>query len=80
VIKKVKTTRISASPRYLPDQARRHGLYLTEREQSTWLKIRNRSYSQMAGREELCERERHSEPMPGWHSSDIAGALLEVLS
>src|SRR5216110_3989733 len=34
------------------------GPYVTEREHSTWFKIRNRGYSQMAGREELFERER----------------------
>src|SRR6266702_1375860 len=41
--------------------------YVTEREQSTWFKILNREYSQMQGREELFERERHSEPVAGWH-------------
>lgn len=35
---------------------------------STWLKIRNRSYSQWQGREELFERDRHQEPVAGWHS------------
>src|SRR5207249_2944689 len=43
------------------------GPYVTEREQSTWFKIRNRGYSQMVGREELFERDRHSEPVLGWH-------------
>jgi len=36
--------------------------YVTEREHSTWFKILNRKYSQMQGREELFERERHQEP------------------
>ena len=36
--------------------------YVTEREHSTWFKILNREYSQKDGREELFERERHSEP------------------
>jgi ATP-dependent DNA ligase len=35
--------------------------YLPERE-TTWLKIRNRSYSQWVGREELFERERCGDP------------------
>jgi bifunctional non-homologous end joining protein LigD len=39
--------------------------YVTERQQSTWFKILNRKYSQMQGREELFNRERHSEPVPG---------------
>jgi ATP-dependent DNA ligase len=39
------------------------GPYITEREHSTWFKIRNREYSQMVGREELFERDRHSEPV-----------------
>jgi hypothetical protein len=34
---------------------------------STWYKIRNRNYSQMVGREKLFERDRHTEPVPGWH-------------
>jgi bifunctional non-homologous end joining protein LigD len=46
--------------------------YVSDRENSTWFKIRNRKYSQIAGREELFERERHQEPVPGWHSCDLA--------
>jgi bifunctional non-homologous end joining protein LigD len=38
---------------------------VTEREHSTWFKILNRKYSQKDGREELFERERHSEPCTG---------------
>ena len=53
------------------------GPYVTDREQSTWFKIRNRSYSQMQGREELFERERHTEPTPGWHCCELASAELE---
>src|SRR5256712_4595344 len=45
-----------------------------EREQSTWFKILNREYSQMLGREELFERERHQEPVAGWHSCELACA------
>jgi bifunctional non-homologous end joining protein LigD len=56
------------------------GPYVTDREQSTWFKIRNRGYSQMAGREELFERERHQEPVAGWHSCDLACASLEVVN
>jgi bifunctional non-homologous end joining protein LigD len=43
-------------------------------QQTTWFKIRNRNYSQMMGREELFERERHREPVPGWHSCTLASA------
>ena len=50
------------------------GPYVTEREQSTWFKILNREYSQKDGREELFERERHSEPVPGWHVCVLACA------
>jgi bifunctional non-homologous end joining protein LigD len=53
------------------------GPYVTDRERSTWFKIRNRSYSQMQGREELFERERHKEPAPGWHCCELACAELE---
>jgi ATP-dependent DNA ligase len=41
-------------------------LYLPDRE-TTWFKIRNRSYSQWVGREELFERERGGDPdFHGW--------------
>ena len=46
--------------------------YTPQRERTTWFKIRNPKYSQMDGREKLFERERHSEPVPGWHSCDLA--------
>jgi bifunctional non-homologous end joining protein LigD len=52
------------------------GPYVTEREQSTWFKILNRAYSQKNGREELFERERHQEPVPGWHS--CAAACMDL--
>ena len=50
--------------------------YLSETTISTWYKIRNPRYSQMIGRHELFERERHSEPVPGWHACDLACAQL----
>jgi ATP-dependent DNA ligase len=50
------------------------GPYMAE--QTTWFKIKNPSYSQMNGREELFERERHREPVSGWHSCDLACAEL----
>jgi bifunctional non-homologous end joining protein LigD len=44
----------------------RYAPYLPDQE-PTWLKIRNRSYSQWVGREELFEREREREPdLPNW--------------
>jgi ATP-dependent DNA ligase len=46
--------------------------YVTEAQRTTWFKIKNRDYSQMQGREELFNRERHSETAPGWHSCDLA--------
>ena len=55
------------------------GPYVADRESSTWFKILNRDYSQMQGREELFERERHREPVPGWHSCELACAELEQL-
>jgi hypothetical protein len=54
------------------------GPYVTERESSTWVKILNRGYSQKQGREELFERDRHKEPVPGWHSCAIACVELEA--
>jgi bifunctional non-homologous end joining protein LigD len=50
------------------------GPYVTEAKRTTWFKIKNRSYSQMAGREELFNRERHREPVAGWHSCELACA------
>ena len=52
------------------------GPYVTEREQSTWFKILNREYSQKNGREKLFERERHSEPVAGWHVCALACEAL----
>jgi bifunctional non-homologous end joining protein LigD len=52
------------------------GPYVTERERTTWVKIKNRNYSQMQGRQELFERERHREPVAGWHSCELACAEL----
>ena len=45
---------------------------------ASWLKIRNRNYSQWVGREELFERGRHKEPVAGWHTCAIACAGLET--
>jgi hypothetical protein len=53
------------------------GNYVTERERTTWFKIKNRDYSQSVGREKLFERERHKEPAPGWHGCDLACAEME---
>ena len=50
--------------------------YVCDREQSTWRKILNPNYSQRVGREELFERDRHREPVPGWHSCDLACAAV----
>jgi hypothetical protein len=44
---------------------------------STWYKIRNRDYSEMVGRNELFERDRHKEPVPGWHACELACADAE---
>jgi hypothetical protein len=51
--------------------------YVVDRESSTWFKIRNRGYSQMLGREELFERDRHREPVAGWHSCAVACVEFE---
>lgn len=50
------------------------GAYGGEDALSTWYKIRNRNYSQMVGRNELFERDRHKEPVPGWHICELACA------
>jgi bifunctional non-homologous end joining protein LigD len=55
----------------------KRGLYASTREASTWFKIKNREYSQMLGREELFERKRHREPVPGWHTCDLACEEVE---
>ncbi len=52
----------------------RFGPYAGDHALSTWYKIRNRSYSQMVGREKLFERERHKERVPGWHCCELACA------
>jgi bifunctional non-homologous end joining protein LigD len=52
--------------------------YLSYHAISTWYKIKNVRYSQMAGRHELFEQERHREPVPGWHICDLACAGAEL--
>ena len=52
--------------------------YVGDREKTTWFKVLNREYSQKQGREELFERERHKEPVPGWHRCVIACAEAGV--
>jgi bifunctional non-homologous end joining protein LigD len=49
----------------------KHSPYAPETE-STWLKIRNPSYSQWEGRQELFERDRQREPVAGWHCCTLA--------
>lgn len=56
----------------------KHAPYISDREASTWFKILNPTYSQKKGREELFERDRHSEPSPGWHCCDLACASLQA--
>ena len=51
--------------------------YVTEREHSTWCKLLNREYSQRDGREELFERERHSEAVAGWHLCDFRRSVSD---
>jgi hypothetical protein len=54
----------------------KHAAYLLERE-TTWFKIRNRSYSQRVGREELFERERGGDPDTyGWDGCVRACAMM----
>jgi len=52
--------------------------YIYSREETTWVKILNPTYSQREGREELFERDRHKEPVAGWHSCAIACAETEA--
>jgi hypothetical protein len=48
------------------------GHYTSDAEASTWFKIRNRDYSQWAGRNAAFERDRHREPKAGWHACELA--------
>ncbi len=52
------------------------GPYTTERERTTCFKIRKPKYSQMEAREKLFERERHTGPVPGRYSCDLACSEL----
>jgi len=55
----------------------KHSLAPHTTERTTWFKIKNCNYSQMAGREELFERGRHKEPVAGWHCCELACAEVE---
>ena len=50
--------------------------YSTEHHNPTWVKIRNRKYSQLIGRDELFERryEQKGSPEIGWDVCDRAAA------
>ena len=50
------------------------GPYVTDRENS------NRGYLQIAGREELFERERYKEPVAGWHACALACIEAEAVA
>jgi bifunctional non-homologous end joining protein LigD len=50
---------------------RKFSPYLVEGDRSPWVKIRNLNYSQWNGRNELFERDRHREPVPGWHACEL---------
>jgi bifunctional non-homologous end joining protein LigD len=52
------------------------GKYMSGRDQSTWFKIRNRSYSQWDGREELFES-RDERQRPGWDVCSRAAAVAD---
>jgi len=52
--------------------------YVSSREETTWIKILNPNYSQREDREKLFERDRHKEPVAGWHSCVIACAEVEA--
>jgi hypothetical protein len=51
------------------------GPYVSDPQASTWFKIRNPHYSQRTGPHEAFERDRHREPVPGWHCCELACAL-----
>jgi ATP-dependent DNA ligase len=51
----------------------RFGPYLGGREETTWFKIRNRSYSQWDGRNEMFERP-HEPAFAGWDRCAMAAA------
>jgi bifunctional non-homologous end joining protein LigD len=52
--------------------------YTSDRQISTWYKTRNPHYSEMVGREKLFERDRHDEPVAGWHGCTLACAYAEA--
>ena len=54
--------------------------YVADREETTWYKILNPGYSQRLGREELFERDRHKEAVPGWHRCALACAESEEVN
>ena len=44
------------------------------------VQILNPGYSQRLGREELFERDRHKQPVPGWHRCALACAESEEMN
>jgi hypothetical protein len=54
---------------------KRHAPYVTDREQSTWYKIATGDIRRWW--EELFQKDRGSEPAPGWHSCELACGGVE---
>ena len=56
----------------------RHSRYTVADENPSWVKIKNRRYSQMIGRDELFERKYEAEGAPeiGWDACDRACAAV----
>jgi bifunctional non-homologous end joining protein LigD len=57
----------------------KHGHYATEREHSTWLKVKNKNYSQAEGRAEFFEGKKPSESVhEGWDSCSLVCKDMEA--
>ena len=58
----------------------KNGTYVSGRDETTWFKIRNRSYSQWEGRNEMFERPHEPKPVEnvGWGACGAACRELEL--
>jgi hypothetical protein len=57
----------------------KHGNYATEREHSTWIKVKNKKYSQAEGRSEFFEGKKSVQSVhAGWDSSSLVCEDVEV--
>jgi len=56
----------------------KHGHYTSELDESTWIKVKNRGYTQAKGRAEFFNREKPKSVYAGWETCALICEDMEV--